>query len=123
MTPKRFTDEQKDILLKNPNTAYVSDSVIKFTQEFKVKLVEAVNQGVPVRRFIQEAGYDGWGDGHSGNSGGMAVRFAYDMLHTPELFPYEHGAMSYLVGDEGYHDDRSDVHEAVEAYKAKKKSE
>lgn len=72
---------------------------------------------------IQEAGYDGWGDGHSGNSGGMAVRFAYDMLHTPELFPYEHGAMSYLVGDEGYHDDRSDVHEAVEAYKAKKNSE
>ena len=58
MTPKRFTDEQKNILLKNPNTAYVSDSVIKFTQEFKVKLVEAVNQGVPVRRFIQEAGYD-----------------------------------------------------------------
>ena len=58
MTPKRFTDEQKDILLKNPNTAYVSDSVIKFTQEFKVKLVEAVNQGVPVRRLRKEAGYD-----------------------------------------------------------------
>jgi len=58
MTPKRFTEDQKEILLKNPNTAYVSDSVIKFTQEFKVKLVEAVNQDVPVRRFIQEAGYD-----------------------------------------------------------------
>jgi hypothetical protein len=58
MTPRRFTDEQKDILLKNPNTAYVSNSVIKFTQEFKVKLVESVEQGVPVRRFIQEAGYD-----------------------------------------------------------------
>ena len=58
MTPKRFTKEQREILLKNPNTAYVSDSVIKFKQEFKIKLVEAVNQGVPVRRFIQEAGYD-----------------------------------------------------------------
>ena len=58
MTPRGFTEEQKAILLKNPNTTYVSDSVIKFTQEFKVKLVEAVNQGVPVRRFIQETGYD-----------------------------------------------------------------
>ena len=67
---------------------------------------------------IKEAGYDGWDDGHSGNSGSMAVRFAYDMLHDIELFPYEHGALCYLVGDKGYHDDRSDVHEAVEAYKA-----
>ena len=50
MTPKRFTKEQREILLKNPNTAYVSDSVIKFKQEFKIKLVEAVNQ--------EEAGYD-----------------------------------------------------------------
>ncbi len=58
MTPKRFTEEQIRVLRKNPNTAYVSDSIIKFTQEFKVKLVEAVNQGVPVRRFIQEAGYE-----------------------------------------------------------------
>lgn len=58
MTPKRFTEEQIRVLRKNPNTTYVSDSVIKFTQEFKIKLVEAINQGVPVRRFIQEAGYD-----------------------------------------------------------------
>ena len=58
MTPKRFTEEQIRVLRKNPNTTYVSDSVIKFTQEFKVKLVEAVEQGVPARRFIQEAGYD-----------------------------------------------------------------
>lgn len=57
MTPKRLTKEQREILLKNPNTAYISDSVIKFKQEFKIKLVEAVNQVVPVRRFIQEAGY------------------------------------------------------------------
>ena len=32
-------------------------------------------------KAIQEAGYDGWDDGHSGNSGSMAVRFAYEMLH------------------------------------------
>ena len=67
---------------------------------------------------LKRAGYDGWDEGHSGNSGSMAVRFAYTLLHTIELFPYEHGALCYLVGDKGYHDDRSDVHEVVEAYKA-----
>ena len=72
---------------------------------------------------IKKAGYDGWDDGHSGNSGSMAVRFAYEMLHNLELFPYEHGALCSLVGDKGYHDDRSDVHEAVEEYKKNHASE
>ena len=72
---------------------------------------------------LKEAGYDGWDDGHSGNSAGMSVRFASDILHDPELFPYEHGALCYLVGDKGYYDDRSDVHEVVEAYKQKKGQE
>lgn len=72
---------------------------------------------------IKEAGYDEWDDGHSGNSGSMAVSFAFTLLHDTELFPYMHGALCYLVGDEGYHDDRSDVKEAVEAYKAKKGQE
>ena len=66
---------------------------------------------------IQKAGYDGWDNRHSGNSGNMAVRFAYDMLHYPELFPYQHGALCHLVGDESYNDDRSDVHEVIEKYK------
>ena len=74
-------------------------------------------------KAIQEAGYDGWDDGHSGNSGSMAVRFAYDMLHNLELFPYEHGALCYLVGDKGYHDDRSDVHEVIEKYKKEHETE
>ena len=70
---------------------------------------------------IKEAGYNDWDDGHSGNSGSMSVHFANEMLHTLELFPYEHGALYLLVGDEGYHDDRSDVHEVVEHYKSIKK--
>lgn len=74
-------------------------------------------------KAIKEAGYDGWDDGHSGNSGSMAISFAFTLLHDTELFPYMHGALCYLVGDEGYHDDRSDVHEAVETYKTKKGQE
>ena len=58
MTPKPFTEEQITVLRENPNTEYVSESVIKFTQEFKVKLVEGIKKGIPVRRIFQDAGYD-----------------------------------------------------------------
>jgi len=70
---------------------------------------------------IKSLGYDKWNEGHSGNSGSMAVLFAYTMLFQTDLFPYQHGALSYLVGDTGYYDDRSDVHAAVEAFKNKNK--
>ncbi len=56
MTPKPFTEEQITVLRENPNTEYVSESVIKFTQEFKVKLVEGIKKEIPVRRIFQDAG-------------------------------------------------------------------
>ena len=58
MTAKPFTEEQLAVLRRNPNTNYVSASVIKFTQEFKEKLAEAIKQGVQIRLFFQDAGYD-----------------------------------------------------------------
>lgn len=50
-----------------------------------------------------------WDSGHSDNTFGMSVRFAMVLLFYPDMFQYQHGALSYLVGDEGYHDDRSDI--------------
>ena len=100
--------------------------VDNFPGQEKEKWLEFGPEGTSCWDFIkniQAAGYDGWDDGHSGNSGSMAVRFAYDMLHTPELFPYEHGALCYLVGDKGCHDDRSDVHEVIEKYKKEHETE
>lgn len=47
--------------------------------------------------------------GHSGNSAGMVVMFAHCLVTMPEMFQYMHGALAPLVGDEGYHDDRSDL--------------
>ena len=58
---------------------------------------------------MQEDGFEDWDDGHSGNSGSAAVLFANTLIFRPELFPYLHGALATLVGDEGYHDDRSDI--------------
>ena len=62
---------------------------------------------------IKEKGFDKWDDGHSGNSAGMSVLFASFLLFKRELFPYLHGALAPLVGDEGYHDDRADVELAL----------
>lgn len=46
---------------------------------------------------------------HSGNTLGSAVNMAFIYLTRPELIPYMHGSLAVLVGDEGYHDDRSDI--------------
>ena len=59
---------------------------------------------------MQKEGLD-WSDDHSGNTAGCSIRFAYMLLFQRDLFPYQHGALSPLVGDEGYHDDRSDIPE------------
>ena len=58
---------------------------------------------------MKNDGYNEWDEGHSGNSGGMAVMFASCLLFKPEIFPYLHGALSPLVGDKGYYDDRKDI--------------
>ena len=57
---------------------------------------------------LEKAGYK-MDDGHSGNSASMSILFANSLLFNPEIFPYLHGALASLVGDEGYHDDRSDL--------------
>lgn len=58
---------------------------------------------------LQADGFDKWDDGHSGNSAGAAIMFANSLIFEIEIFPYLHGALALLVGDEGYHDDRSDL--------------
>lgn len=53
-------------------------------------------------------------DGHSVNSACMVVLFAQCLIMRPDMFQYMHGALSPLVGDVGYHDDRSDLPELKE---------
>ena len=55
---------------------------------------------------LKEAGYD-IDEGHSGNSAGASILFANALLCNPDVCPCLHGALALLVGDEGYHDDRS----------------
>lgn len=58
MNPKSFTKEQIIALRENPNTEYVSESFIRFTQKFRAKLIELIKAGIPVRHILQEAGYE-----------------------------------------------------------------
>ena len=48
-------------------------------------------------------------DGHSGNSIGMSFRLFICYRKTPHLLKYMHGSLAPLIGDKGYHDDRSDI--------------
>lgn len=48
-------------------------------------------------------------DGHSGNTMRQSFSLAGCYLTVPELIPYMHGSLAPLVGDAGYHDDRSDL--------------
>ena len=50
-------------------------------------------------------------NGHSGNSMSMSWMLYRCYKEKPELVPYMHGCLAQLVGDEGYHDNRSDVPE------------
>lgn len=49
--------------------------------------------------------------GHSGNSMSQSWMLYRCYKEMPHLIPYMHGCLAQLVGDEGYHDDRSDIPE------------
>lgn len=58
MRAQAFTDEEVEALRNNRYTAYVSNSSIRFTLEFKEMFMERKDKGVPARCIFQEAGYD-----------------------------------------------------------------
>ena len=58
MKSHAFTDEEVKVLRENKYTAFVSNSSIRFTLEFKEMFLEKKKEGVPARRIFLEAGYD-----------------------------------------------------------------
>lgn len=48
---------------------------------------------------------------HTGNTFNSSLMLATCYNEHPHLIPYLHGSLAYLVGDEGYYDDRSDIPE------------
>ena len=59
MTKVPFTQEQKEVLQKNPFTLSVNDYQIRFTVEFKKFLLsEREKNGIPWKEIFRKAGYD-----------------------------------------------------------------
>lgn len=58
MTRRRFTDEEIKLLESNPNTQFVSESMIRFTQEFKDERWHALQNGSSPKTFFKVKGYD-----------------------------------------------------------------
>ena len=69
-----------------------------------------------IGKEMEKDGYE-FGKGHSGNSYAQSLSLAHVFVSDPDLFQYAHGSLAALVGDEGYHDDRSDVKEFLEKRK------
>ena len=73
-----------------------------------------------IGKEMEKDGYE-FDKGHSGNSYVQSLSLAHVFVSDPDLFQYAHGRLAALVGDEGYHDDRSDVKEFLEKRKYKEK--
>ena len=48
-------------------------------------------------------------DNHTGNSFNSSLTLAQCYNEYPNLLPYLHGSLAYLVGDDGYYDNRKDI--------------
>ena len=54
----QFTQEQIEILLKNPNVESISSNTIRFTSEFKELALKKYKEGVPASQIFKDAGFD-----------------------------------------------------------------
>ena len=73
-----------------------------------------------IGKEMEKDGYE-FDKGHSGNSYAQSLSLAHVFVPDPDLFQYAHGSLAALVGDEEYHDYRSDVKEFLEKRKTLRK--
>lgn len=81
---KEMPQEEFEALCKSVNDLY--------------ELTEKIKEDLPY--------YD---EGHSGNSMWSSWQLFLCYRNNPHLIPYMHGSLAQLVGDDGYHDDRTDI--------------
>ena len=58
MAITEFTEEQIQILSRNPYTLNVTSTRIMFTKEAKERILELANQGKTIAQIMREMGYD-----------------------------------------------------------------
>lgn len=57
MNKRLFTDEEIEMLRKNPNTDSVTAKTIRFTKEFREEFYERITKGERGKTILTEAGY------------------------------------------------------------------
>jgi hypothetical protein len=57
-TKRKITEEQKQILLQNPNVFNVGKVSIYYTKDFRKKAVELFYQGYTPKEIFKDAGFD-----------------------------------------------------------------
>lgn len=58
MSKRRFTREQINELLENPNVETCSEKSISYSKEFKIKAVNKYQEGLPANQIFKEAGFN-----------------------------------------------------------------
>lgn len=86
MTRRRFTEEEIKLLDANPNTQFVSESMIRFTPEFKDELWQAIQNGSSPKTFFKKKGYDlkVLGDARIYNTADKVNRKKSEQLVSPD---------------------------------------
>ena len=54
----QFTQEQIEILLKNPNVESISSNTVRFISEFKELALKKDKEGIPALQIFKDAGFD-----------------------------------------------------------------
>lgn len=103
-----FLDKCNQEFTHNPPEKYDWES----TEDYTRRINKGPNLYNIVQQFCKEYPNNNINeDKHSGNTMHMSWILFKCYLYNPEWIPYMHGALSYLIGDAGYYDDRSDIPE------------
>ena len=54
----QFTQEQIEVLLKNPNVESISSNTVRFTSKFKELALKKDKEGIPASQIFKDAGFD-----------------------------------------------------------------
>ena len=109
------TKEALDTFLNECKKEYKENPPEKYKWESKKDYQKRIDRGPDlfdvVKRLREKNPNNLHYEEHSGNTMGASWFLFRTYITYPELVPYAHGCLAYLIGDKGYFDDRSDVPE------------
>lgn len=108
--PAQFRARKQRFMANNPEWRRDYETYELFTCEEAFKIATAFSTHAEIRAWSlldweeQKAALPSLGEGHSGNTFGMACQLAMAYITNPEVVEQAHGALSPLVGSDAYGD-------------------